>query len=466
MMMKRAWFAILLLLMLALTAGAAERTVLMEGFTNTSCPYCPAADKAQDALLQTLSIDLTDLIRYHVWWPSSGDPYYQYNTSENDSRIYYYNVQNIGVPYLKVDGILTPSAGSSSAITTAINQRRAIASPCIINISTNVIGNQIEATVQITADADMHSTGNRLRVALKHICHLWGSVRWHMFRDMLPNATGLSFTLDADSTLEYVATFTKETDWDLEDLRIIAFIQDDNSKEVYQSTVVEVGEPLSNLVINEIMSKNLRFNFLDPQGEHEDWVEIFNPGPDDVNLLGFYLTNDFSDLGLWAFPDTLLLANDHIVVFCDNDVSDPGLHANFTLANDGDTIGVYIEGTMCNHRIDVVPFDDIGADKSYGRICDGAAVWQEFFDATPDATNAGCEDNVQNLVSLVSGSDLQLFWEPVAWAASYTIYRHNIFPMDPGTADSISTTSDTTYIDAGILSTDTAAFYQVTARPY
>ncbi len=36
MRMKRAPFAILLLLMLALTAGAAERTVLMEGFSNTS----------------------------------------------------------------------------------------------------------------------------------------------------------------------------------------------------------------------------------------------------------------------------------------------------------------------------------------------------------------------------------------------------------------------------------------------
>ena len=137
-----------------------------------------------------------------------------------------------------------------------------------------------------------------------------------------------------------------------------------------------------------------------------------------------------------------------------------------SLTDDGDAVGLYVDGTTCNHQIDVISFGDIGADKSYGRLCDGASVWGEFLYPTPDATNSGCADEVQNLVTLPSGSDLQLFWESISWAVSYTIYRDNIFPMDPGTADSISTASDTTYIDSGILSTEPNAFYRVTARPY
>ncbi|MBU1935917.1 lamin tail domain-containing protein, partial [bacterium] len=361
------------------------------------------------------------MIRYHAWWPSAGDPYYQYNISENQARIYYYGVQNIGVPYLKVDGTLTPDPWTASEQQNAINSRLLVPSPCTIEVTTeNVTSTTVDVTVRLTAEEDMLSSSNRLFVALKHNCHLWGSVHWHPFRDIQPSTSGLSFQIAADSTLEYSTTFTFSSGFETDDMRIVAFAQNYSSKEVYQSAMATLNEPPSNLVVNEIMSENLRFNYLDPQGEHEDWVELFNPGPDDVNLLGFYLTNDFSDLELWAFPDTLLLAYDHIVIWCDNDVADPGLHASFSLNNNGDAVGLFAEGTTCSQLIDVISFGDIGADKSYGRSCDGAAVWQEFFDVTPDATNAGCEDNVQNLVSLVSGSDLQLFWEPVAWAASYT----------------------------------------------
>ena len=404
------------------------------------------------------------LVRYHVYWPSAGDPYYQYNTSENNARTSYYGVT--GVPHLEVDGLSSPDPWGAGAIQSAINARLAIPSPCTMEVTTeNLTSTTVDVTVRLTAEVDMLSTSNRLFVALKHTCYNQLGVHWHPFRDMQPSTSGFSFQIAADSTLEYSTTFTFSSGFEPEHLRIIAFAQNYSSKEVYQSGFADLVESVSNLVINEVMSENLR-NVLDPQGEHEDWVEIFNPGPDNANLLGFYLTNDFDDLGLWAFPDTLLLAGDHIVVWCDNDVGDAGLHANFSLTNDGDAVGLYIEGITCHHAIDVISFGDIGADKSYGRLCDGASVWGLFFDCTPDAANAGCADDVQNLVTLPSGSDLQLFWQPVDWAVSYTIYRHDVFPMDPGTADSISTVSDTTYTDTGILSTESNAFYQVTARPY
>jgi hypothetical protein len=93
-------------------------------------------------------------------------------------------------------------------------------------------------------------------------------------------------------------------------------------------------------------------------------------------------------------------------------------------------------------------------------------MWETSMFPSAGTTNIGCSENIEGLVTLANGTDLQLHWQEIDWAVGYTIYRHNAFPMDPATADSISTVSDTTYTDTGILSTESRTFYQVTARPY
>ena len=57
----------------------------------------------------------------------------------------------------------------------------------------------------------------------------------------------------------------------------------------------------------------------------------------------------------------------------------------------------------------------------------------------------------------------RLFWQSVAWAGSYTVYRHSSVPFEPAQPDSIGTTTDTTYLDIGVMLTDPTAFYRVTA---
>ena len=66
--------------------------------------------------------------------------------------------------------------------------------------------------------------------------------------------------------------------------------------------------------INEFMAVN-EIGLDDEDRDESDWIEIYNPGTDTVNMLGWYLTDDDSDLTKWAFPEVMLGPDDYLVVF-------------------------------------------------------------------------------------------------------------------------------------------------------
>ena len=460
MMMKRTWFAVLLLFLAAVAANATERTVLMESFTNTGCGPCYNANLVQESVVQDLGRTIAVIVRYH-WYYQPGDPFYEYNISENMARFRFYGVPY--VPRLRMDGVSWVDPDSETAIRNAINQRREIAAPCTIEVSTAIIGEDtIEATVRVTAEEDMHNSNTRLFVSLIHKCYLWdGTYWWYPFRDMEPGTLGVSFQIDADSTFEFIANFSTDSSWNLNDLTAIAFVQIYNTKEILQAGFADVAELAPTLFINEFMAYNTS-TVQDPQGEYEDWVEIYNLGPDAVNLDEFSLTDDLTEPYKWNFPDTLLSTNDCIVVWCDGDLGDPGLHTNFSLLSDGGEIGIFMDSTTCCSMADSIHFGAQSMDISYGRICDGGPQWDYFIYPSPGATNM---DSVRNLTVHIDGSGVRLFWQTNDCATSYTIYRHDTFPFVPSPSDSIGSTGETTYLDAGILLSDSVAFYRVTARP-
>ncbi len=76
------------------------------------------------------------------------------------------------------------------------------------------------------------------------------------------------------------------------------------------------------LLINEFMALN-DAGIQDEAGQYEDWVEIYNPGPDAVEMGGLFLTDDLALTTQWSFPDTVLAAGDFLLVWCDSDPSSP-----------------------------------------------------------------------------------------------------------------------------------------------
>ena len=54
------------------------------------------------------------------------------------------------------------------------------------------------------------------------------------------------------------------------------------------------------LMISEFMASNSH-NLADADGDHPDWIEIYNPTSAPVNLNGWSLTDDAAMLGKWHF---------------------------------------------------------------------------------------------------------------------------------------------------------------------
>lgn len=72
--------------------------------------------------------------------------------------------------------------------------------------------------------------------------------------------------------------------------------------------------PEAELYLNEYLPSN-RAGILDRDGDTSDWIEIYNSGPDDVDLFEFGLSDDDEAPLKWQFPRWTLGAAEHLLVF-------------------------------------------------------------------------------------------------------------------------------------------------------
>ena len=134
--------------------------------------------------------------------------------------------------------------------------------------------------------------------------------------------------------------------------------------------------------INELLAKNDSV-IRDEQGDLDEWVELFNPTNESVDLSGWMLGDDPDDEPAWAFPQgTALEAGEFLIVWLDGD--DAGLHAGFGLNADQDAVALFDpDGTL----VDAIAFTDQTADLVLGRFPDGSPFVTESIFATPGASN-------------------------------------------------------------------------------
>ena len=102
-------------------------------------------------------------------------------------------------------------------------------------------------------------------------------------------------------------------------------------------------------VITEFMASN-NHTLLDEDGDASDWIELYNPGTNGVDLNGWRLTDDPADLAKWTFPSTNLASHGFLVVFASGKnraVAGQELHTDFSLTSDGDYLAlVRPDGTV------------------------------------------------------------------------------------------------------------------------
>jgi len=143
-------------------------------------------------------------------------------------------------------------------------------------------------------------------------------------------------------------------------------------------------------VINEILASN-REAVEDPQGDYDDWIELYNPGRTAIDVGGMYLTDDAALPTKWQIPTdqaeaTTIESLGYLLIWADGDLTASGLHAGFKLDADGEELHlIAADGVTV---LDSIEFGPQVVDVSYGRYPDGDPNLRHMAEPTPGATNS------------------------------------------------------------------------------
>ena len=161
------------------------------------------------------------------------------------------------------------------------------------------------------------------------------------------------------------------------------------------------------LFISEFLAANDQ-GLKDEDDDRLDWIEIFNPGQEPVDLSDFALTQDRQLETVWPLPGVLLGAGEYQIIFASGkDRRDAGgeLHADFKLSSDGEFLAlVSVEPRQVMHGFGTT-YPSQQSDVSYGiasewKPGDFLEDYESFFlEPTPGADNGdilyGFVENVE-----------------------------------------------------------------------
>ena len=150
-----------------------------------------------------------------------------------------------------------------------------------------------------------------------------------------------------------------------------------------------VGYEVPVLYLNELMADNDSvLEDPDEAGSYPDWIELYNPGAEAIDLGRLYLTDDLTDPTQFQIPDGVTIAGGGFLLFyADGDTDQGDLHTNFKLSAGGESVALL--GADGSTEIDTVTFPAQTTDVAYGREIDGTGSWGTQCVATPGSANTG-----------------------------------------------------------------------------
>jgi hypothetical protein len=158
------------------------------------------------------------------------------------------------------------------------------------------------------------------------------------------------------------------------------------------------GQSQRGAAISEFMAHNHR-TLTDEDGDRVDWIEIYNRGGTELNLGGWYLTDNHNAPTKWQFPPVRVAAQGYLVVLAsgkDRAVEGAPLHTNFALNSGGEYLALITpDGSIAWEYARQYPAQF--ADVSYG--IDAAENERYFTVPTPGAANGTAEPDQGPILS-------------------------------------------------------------------
>src|SRR6185436_9889836 len=273
------------------------RKILIEEYTQASCPPCATQNPYFDSLIyENRLTNKVTAVKYHTVWPGY-DPMNILNPTEVEERVIYYGV--VGVPSALYNGRLNETCpllyqGSPACLSQNIIDS-AFAIPGIFEIQINPVnyGSIASVNVTVTAKTDFPLTTFTLHTVVIEDTIDYGSppgtngeiIFYQVVRKMLPDYNGQSLpVMTNNQSLNFNFQFPVLVDYNPDQLKVVCFIQDEVTKKVYQSEITENAIPLGlneNLSVSDniLVSPNPakeKITIRMTESERQNWLVTLN----------------------------------------------------------------------------------------------------------------------------------------------------------------------------------------------
>jgi hypothetical protein len=143
--------------------------------------------------------------------------------------------------------------------------------------------------------------------------------------------------------------------------------------------------PSTSLIrLNEVMPANSD-NCRDEAGEHDDWIELYNPSDDDVDLGGYSLSDDTERPRRSVLPEGLVIpARSTLLFWADGTPAQGQTHLTFNLKASGEEVVLYDTQVR---QVDLYRWSAAQSNFSLARVPDGSGAWVTCRNPTCGAVN-------------------------------------------------------------------------------
>lgn len=128
----------------------------------------------------------------------------------------------------------------------------------------------------------------------------------------------------------------------------------------------------------------------DFEGEHVDWIELYNPSSESIFLDAYTLSDDPLDAEKWALPELELTAYSFLLIFASGkdgeytNGQNNEWHTNFSLKSEGETLALYQDGK----EIDNLIFQKLLPNQSFGKVHEDSLASVKFKLPSPRSANS------------------------------------------------------------------------------
>ncbi|MEQ8521143.1 MAG: T9SS type A sorting domain-containing protein [Vicingaceae bacterium] len=284
-----------------------KRKVLFEGFVNSSVGGDAGTIDIFNTLVNNGASDVID-VQYHAAFPAA-DPMNQQNTADPSSRSLYYNVGE--VPYVHVNGTNFKGFMNSTNFGDFVYKPIALTDPLFkIAMAYNENTSQVDVTVTAVGPAASYPLNIAVHVAMVEreiLASEFTTVNANytkfnsVLKKMYPTASGTSFTVGFEGWSDNLTQTVNFDNFFTDSLyRIVAFVQDKNTKAVYQAEMLQKGKLGTDVFeYEDLVADGVEYNLFPNPTSNKAFMEFKN------ELLNSYELRVFNQLGAQVMMDRI-----------------------------------------------------------------------------------------------------------------------------------------------------------------